>query len=109
MTLLLVPVNLATVLFLGQQRGVLIAVLAIAGMAFNMPIMIRAGGMTHLMALPHLVLWTPLVVLAVITLFADVSGGYRTFLVLLIVIDTISLAFDARDFAKWRSGDHAIV
>jgi len=108
MVVLLMPINVATVFFIGETNALVISVLAIAGMAFNMPIMIRAGGMTSLMALPHLILWTPMVLLALITLFADVPSGYRVFLVLLIAIDTISLAFDVRDFAAWRNGDRAI-
>ena len=109
MTLLLVPVNVATLAFLGGSNGVLLAVLAIAGMAFNMPIMVSQGGMSKLMALPHLIFWIPLLVVALITLFGDAGSGQRVFLVVLIVIDAVSLAFDVRDFAHWRNGDRAAV
>ncbi len=99
----LVPVNLATVIFVGERNGVAICLLAILGMAFNIPIMARARGMTDLMALPHLVLWTPLVLLAGLTLVADIGTGYRLFLIVLLVTDVVSLAFDARDFQAWRA------
>ena len=99
----LVPVNVATLFFIGERNGVAICLLAILGMAFNMPIMIKARGMTDLMALPHLILWTPLVLLVGLTLFADISTGYRLFLIVLLVTDVISLAFDVRDFQSWRT------
>ena len=104
----LAPIHIATLAFLGQTNGVLIAALAIGGMAPNMLIMAKERGMSSLMALPHLVIWTPLVVVALITLFSGVGTGYAIFLVLLLITDVISLAFDAKDFAAWRAGDRAI-
>ena len=73
-----------------------------------MLIMAKERGMSALMALPHLVIWTPLVVVALITLFSGVGTGYAIFLVLLLVTDVVSLLFDAKDFAAWRAGDRAI-
>ena len=81
----LAPVNMATLAFLGQRNGVLIAVLAIGGMAPNLVIMIRERGLSALMALPHLVIWTPLVIVIVITLISGVGSGYAIFLVLLLL------------------------
>lgn len=106
--LVLAPVNLATLLFIDERFGLVIVVLAIAGMLFNMPILAREKGMTKLMALPHLVFWTPLIVLALIVLFSDVPAGYRAFLLVLIVVDVVSLAFDARDLKDWMGGDRAV-
>ena len=106
--LVLAPVNLATLLFIDERFGLVIVVLAIAGMLFNMPILAREKGMTKLMALPHLVFWTPLIVLALIVLFSDVPAGYRVFLLVLIVVDVVSLAFDARDLKDWMGGDRAV-
>ena len=102
------PLNIATLAFLGQRNGVLIAVLALGGMAPNLFIMIRERGLSALMALPHLLIWTPLVIVLVITLFSGVGGGYALFLVLLLVTDVVSLVFDAKDFIAWRAGDRAI-
>ena len=104
----LAPINIAALAFLGQRNGVLIAVLAIGGMAPNMFIMMRERGLSALMALPHLVIWTPLVVVALITLFSGVGSGYAIFLVLLLITDVVSLVFDVKDFAAWRAGDRAI-
>ena len=102
------PLNIATLGFLGQRNGVLIAVLALGGMTPNLFIMIRERGLSALMALPHLLIWTPLVVVLVITLFSGFGGGYALFLVLLLVTDVVSLVFDAKDFIAWRAGDRAI-
>ena len=102
------PINIATLAFLGQRNGVLIAVLALGGMLPNIVIMLKERGMSALMALPHLIVWTPLVVVLAITLFSGVGGGYALFLVLLLVTDVVSLAFDAKDFIAWRAGDRAI-
>ena len=102
------PVNIATLAFLGQRNGVLVAVLALGGMVPNLIIMIRERGLSALMALPHLVIWTPLVIVIVITLFSGVGSGYAIFLVLLLVTDVVSLIFDAKDFIAWRAGDRAI-
>ncbi len=104
----LAPINIATLAFLGKTNGVLIAVLAIGGMAPNMVIMARERGLSALMALPHLVIWTPLVVVVLITLFSGVGTGYAIFLVVLLVTDVISLVFDANDFAEWRAGSRSI-
>ena len=60
---ILIPVNLIPLFFLDQPQGVLIAALAITGMALNLPIMIAARGMSGAMALPHLLCWVPLVII----------------------------------------------
>lgn len=100
---ILVPVNLAPLAFLDQPQGVLIAVLAITGMALNIPIMIVARGMSGAMALPHLLCWTPLVVIVAVLLTTGdaLSPAYTRFLVLLLIVDVISLLFDAKDARDW--------
>lgn len=106
---ILAPVNLVTLAFLDQPNGVWIAALAILGMAFNLPIMLTERGLSKMMSLPHLVFWTPLVLVIVATLLGGaVSGGFWTFLVILLVIDVISLAFDYRDAWAWWTGDRAV-
>lgn len=104
----LVPVNLTTVLFAGEENGVLICVLALLGMAFNLPIMIKDRGLSALMAAPHIVFWTPMVVIASLTLFGDISAGFRVFLVVLLATDTASLVMDVRDLHQWRLGDRTV-
>ncbi|MBO9436578.1 hypothetical protein J7394_20380 [Ruegeria sp. R13_0] len=100
---ILVPVNLMPLFFLDQPQGVLIAALAITGMALNLPIMIAARGMSGAMALPHLLCWIPLVIVVVGLLSAaeTLNPAYVGFLCLLLVVDVISLVFDVRDAAHW--------
>ena len=102
------PVNLLTLAFLSQPAGILIAALAIGGMALNMPIMFVERGFSKLMALPHLLLWTPLVFAVMAMLTGPLDPTYRLFLWVLLAFDAISLAFDFPDFWKWRKGDRAV-
>lgn len=98
---ILVPANMASLLFLDQPSGGLIAALAIGGMALNGPIMWVDRGLSKLMSLPHLLLWGPLMVV----LWPQLGAPYPT---ALFVINAISLAFDAVDFAKWLRGDRQV-
>ncbi len=99
----LIPVNLAPLAFMDQPHGELIAVLAVTGMALNIPIMLAARGMSKAMALPHLLCWGPLVIVIAMVLSADsaLSPEYAGFLTLLLIIDTISLGFDLHDSFHW--------
>ena len=103
--LILIPVNLIPfVLFLqGAPGWGLIAVLSVGGMALNLPIMLMERGFSRTMALPHVVLWTPLVLLLIGRL---AEGGALVALILL--VDVVSLAFDYVDAVKWWRGDRAV-
>ena len=107
---ILVPVNLASVFFISYFAGQWIAGLAIAGMAFNIPIMLKDRGMSKLMALPHLVFWIPAVLLAywILSNKGGVPSQYVSYLRLLIGVNLVSLAFDIPDFVRWLRGDREI-
>lgn len=100
---ILVPVNLMPLFFLDQPQGVLIAALAIMGMALNLPIMMAARGMSRAMALPHILCWVPLVIVVagMLTATETLNPAYVRFLWLLLIVDVISLVFDMRDAAHW--------
>ncbi len=103
MVFFLIPVNLAPLAFVDQPQGALIAALSVTGMALNIPIIRAARGMTKAMALPHLICWVPLVAI-IIMLLTDgtvLSPEYARFLLLLLVVDLISLAFDLNDSIVW--------
>ena len=103
MVFVLIPVNLAPLAFVDQPQGALIAALSVTGMALNIPIIRAARGMTKAMALPHLICWVPLVAI-IIMLLTDgtaLSPEYTRFLLLLLVVDLISLAFDLNDSIVW--------
>ncbi len=105
--LILVPVNMAAIFFVNEPGGLLIAALAIGGMMPNLVIMIAERGLSKAMALPHLLIWTPLVVI-VIQNTGTATGGFQTYLWLLLATDLLSLAFDYPDAWKWWKGDRAI-
>ena len=96
MMFILGPVNLATLAFLNQPSGVLIATLALSGMIITVSIVIAAGGFSKLAAAGHILPWTPLVLMLI---FArpDGTAVYQVFLTALLVINVISLAFDFND------------
>lgn len=98
--LILVPVNAASLLFIDQPMGWLIALLANIGMLLNLPVMVITRGFTNAMAVPHLVPWTALVVLLIVA-SPPATGLYAWYLWVLLVVDAISLAFDYPDSLAW--------
>lgn len=105
---ILVPVNMAALVFVQAPGGVLIAVLAIGAMALNLPIMLAERGFSKAMALPHVLLWVPLLVVLMGQLGDAPEGVLGRFLWLLFAVDLISLGFDVPDALKWLRGDRAI-
>ena len=107
---LLVPVNLLPLAFVNEPYGLWVAVLSVGGMLPNLPIMLLERGLSKRMALPHLVIWTPLVVLVGWILLSDqvLSDGYRWMLFAVLLVDLVSLAFDYVDAAKWQAGDRGV-
>lgn len=107
--LILVPVNVAALWFLSEPGGGLIALLAVGAMVLNGPIMLWDRGFSKLMALPHVLVWTPLVVLVAAMLWrGEADGAFRTYLVILLVTDLVSLGFDIPDLRAWWRGDRAV-
>jgi hypothetical protein len=100
--LILVPVNAAAILFTAHPYGPVVALLAIFGMAANLIPMVRDREFGSIMALPHLLLWTPLVLIILFVALPNTpTGGFRTYLYILLIVDVISLAFDYPDAWKW--------
>ena len=102
--LLLVPINLAAIFFIDQPSGVWVAILAIGAMMLNIPVMLYDKGFSKLMAFPHLIPWTILVLWIA---FARPVGteAYATYLWILLITNVISLGFDFPDAVKWWKGD----
>ena len=103
-SLILVPVNLATLIFSEELSATLIMSLAVAGLAFNIIPMVLDRGFTSSMALPHVIFWLPLVVILFYLLFVTdttIPYYYRYFLLVLLICDTISLAMDIPDSIRW--------
>lgn len=94
------PVNLATLAFLNEPEGALIAALAIGGMVFTVAIVVASGGFTKLASIGHILPWTPLVLMLALNR-PEGSDLYQLFLTILLVINLISLAFDFNDLRQW--------
>ncbi len=105
--LVLMPVNLAALVALGQPLGPLVAALAVGALAVNGVVMVRDRGFSLAMALPHVVLWIPLLGVIAYALLArdDVGGVYAAYLVVLLVVDAVSLWFDVPDAKRWLDGE----
>jgi len=103
----LVPINMASLIFIDKPLGLWIAFLANIGMMPNLLVMWVHRGISNAMALPHLVPWT---ILVVILLFARpmAEGAYDVYLWVLLVTNAISLAFDYLDSVKWLRGEREV-
>ena len=104
--LVLMPVNLAALVVVGQPLGPLVAALAVGALAVNGVVMVLDRGFSLAMALPHVVLWVPLLGVIGYALLGrdDVGGAYAAYLVVLLVVDAVSLWFDVPDAKRWLDG-----
>ncbi|MEE9374754.1 MAG: hypothetical protein V3V04_00295, partial [Rhizobiaceae bacterium] len=80
---LLMPINMASILFISEPKGLLIAFLANIAMMLNLPVMLYDRGFSKLMAVPHLIPWTILVAI-LIFYRPEASGMYDTYLTVLL-------------------------
>ena len=96
MNFILGPINLATLFFLNQPSGALIAALAIGGMVLTVALVVANGGFEKTVAAGHVLPWVPLVAMLA---FARPDGSdlYQIFLVVLLIANSISLLFDLND------------
>lgn len=106
--LVLVPVNAAALLFLAQPAGPWLAAMAVGAMLCNGVLMLIERGFSKVMALPHVLIWTPMLGLILWLLAQDIPSAYRSYLVILLAVDVISLILDYIDSRKWLSGDRKI-
>jgi len=60
------------------------------------------------MAIPHVILWIPLLFIVTMKALPVATGLYWKFLMALLVIDVVSLMFDIPDSIKWLKGDRAV-
>ncbi len=104
---ILVPVNSAAIFFVFQPMGAWVALLAIGAMLPNIAIMVYERGLSKMMALPHLLPWS-LLVLWLLFAMPQGSAAYGAFLWVLLVVNAISLGFDIPDAFKWLKGDRAV-
>lgn len=112
----LVPANILPLAFLDAPYGLWVAVLSIGGMLPNLFIMIAERGVSKRMALPHLIIWTPLVIGIgwLLLSFGPLASGqvletnWWRGLAVVFLVDLLSLMFDYVDGWKWWRGDRAV-
>ena len=104
---LLSTVNMASLAFISQPSGSLIAALVFAGIGLSMIAAIYCGGLSRLVGLGHIIAWMPLIFMLV---FSPplATGAHSAYLTLLLVINTVSLVFDINDFRLWLAGERAV-
>src|SRR6056297_514158 len=94
--------------FLSEPFGLWIAALAVGAMLLNGVIMLVERGFSKLMALPHVLIWIPMLGLVLWLLAQDIAPAYRIYLLILLAVDAVSLVFDAIDTRRWLSGEREI-
>ena len=107
---ILVPVNMVSIFFWGEVGGWIVIFLAIGGMFPNAVLIILERGFSKAMALSHVLMWSPLLMIIALFLMNDpiVDGGYRSYLWVLFGVNLFSLGFDIIDSIKWFRGDRAV-
>ncbi|MBW4972500.1 hypothetical protein KZZ08_02665 [Roseovarius mucosus] len=106
--LILVPVNAASLFFISHPAGAWLATMAVGGMLCNGVLMLIERGFSKVMALPHILIWTPMLGLILWLLTQDITPTYRNYLVILLAVNVFSLILDVIDSRKWLSGDRKI-
>lgn len=104
---ILMPLNMLSIYFINEPSGVLVAILAISAMMLNMPVMLFDRGFSNMMAIPHIIPWTALVVL-IAFYRPEADGLYDTYLTVLLVANIVSLIFDYPDAISWLRGDRDV-
>lgn len=104
----LIPVNAAAFWLLDSWSGQMAAWAAVFVVATNVPIMLRARGMSRLMAVPHLLAWGPLQLALLARLGGQLgslplTAAEQTYTVILVLVNGVSLMFDALDAWRWFS------
>lgn len=106
---ILVPVNAAAFLFLDTTAGWWTAVAAVLVLFSNYPIMLAYRGMSRLMSLPHLAIWGPLQIFLLHRLVvADLAQPEFGLILVVLVVNGVSLVFDAIDSWRWCAGEREV-
>jgi hypothetical protein len=108
--LCLVPVNLVPYAMLGTATGRAAALAMTIVILTNLPILLAQRGMSRLLSLPHLLAWGPLCLWLAARLATGVpmNASEAALAWLLLIVNTISLGFDAMDSLRWWRGDRAV-
>ncbi len=110
--LFLGPVNMAALYFLYTPTGIIATIAMIIAFTANGYLIIANGGVSKVMAIPHVIAWVPLVVYLLWQLLVsgsiELGSSEYWFAWLLAIINGISLGFDFYDTKEWRSGNRQV-
>ncbi|EDY86509.1 conserved hypothetical protein [gamma proteobacterium HTCC5015] len=109
----LVPVNAAAFFLLDTWAGVATAIAAGLVVVCNGFLIARDRGLGKVLAIPHLLFWGPLECLLIARLLGIVGNGApegteAVYIVMVLIMNGISLAFDVVDTVAWAKGDRTI-
>ena len=110
MMFVLAPANFLTLALVNGPLGLIVPLLSMLGFVPNLAIAWAQNGFSAAMALPHLVFWTPLVlILGAYLSQTPANAGFEHFAYALVfVVNTISLLFDIRETTKWFGGQKSV-
>ncbi|MFC3165957.1 hypothetical protein [Ciceribacter thiooxidans] len=104
--------NMSSLALLDTDSGRWTAVAFAAVGVFNMPMVYIQGGLTRLLSVPH-VIWIPLLIHLIGKLLADhaIAPGSSEYIlaVSVVVVNGISLLFDALESWRWLAGRREIL
>lgn len=108
----LVPVNAASIFFLGTPVGLWTAISAgLVGIS-NTWLALRLGGLSRALAFPHIVVWIPLCIAIAARLTGPDAGsiGRTEYIYGVVVLTTniISTGFDLVDAYRWIAGERSV-
>ena len=110
MMLVLAPANFLTLALVNGPLGLIIPLLSMLGFVPNLVIAWVPNGFSAAMALPHLLFWSPQVLIlgAYLTQTPANAGFAHIAYALVFVVNTISLLFDIRETTKWFGGQKSV-
>lgn len=85
--------------------------LGMGGILPNIMLLLLNGGMSKVLAIPHLIFWIPLHLILVNLWFSrpGMSDFEQNYLFFILTINSISLVFDVFDANEWRKGNRDVV
>ncbi|MGE0278086.1 MAG: hypothetical protein AB7R40_22050 [Nitrospiraceae bacterium] len=102
---------LAPIVFIARRQGRIVLIFSAVFLVVQLPLS-RAVGLTNLLSLPHILIWTPLVIYLLRELHARRIEPVSPFGIWALTASgtaIISLVFDVRDFSRWIGGERDVV
>ena len=110
MMLFLAPANFLTLALVDGPLGFIIPLLSMLGFIPNLGIAWAQNGFSSALAFPHLVFWTPQVLILgsyLAQTHVNTSFAYIAYAAVF-AINTVSLLFDIREVVRWCGGQKSI-